>query len=449
MRPLVNLPVAGSDSDTWGPKVNDAIKAALSPGLRRFGGLRPIATHTGIPNNMLGGLSNGTDTIIETVVRHTLAAGNVSSISLVLPGGWYVNGSSGELDMPNSATISTAIELPSGTRIPVFVNGVRRAQMEIGSLGILCDPVAVTIKETDARYFLTRTRVTVTAGGKFVPNVVANNTYNTGEGVLRGTDDSVDHTLVGSIGTTAGFGIGPMLVLGESDAIGLPVNAENGDSIANGTADQMADGGFITRVIRALRVPSVKTTNAGGTNADVLLDSSWRRHTLTLGCTHAIHEGGVNDVRGGALTAAALKAQDIAKWRADYDTGKRVLVTTMTPTGTSSTDAFATVENQTILNGTAQAARIDRNNWIRAGAPLNPTTFAPLTAGDGAAVTFGQAGHPAVGYLEVADLVESARDSGKFIAGTTSDGLHIAAAKQISMATALTAPIAAFLGVTV
>ena len=120
----------------------------------------------------------------------------------------------------------------------------------------------------------------------------------------------------------------------------------------------------------------------------------------------------------------------------------------MTPTGTSSTDAYATVENQTILNGTAQSVRVARNNWIRAGAPLNPTTFAPLAAGASGAVTFGQAGHPAVGYLEVADLVESARDSGLFGAGYTGDGLHIAAARQIAMAPLLSGAVQAFLETT-
>ncbi len=89
---------------------------------------------------------------------------------------------------------------------------------------------------------------------------------------------------------------------------------------------------------------------------------------------------------------------------------------------TNGTDAWATVANQT-PNGSAETNRLDYNVWIRDGAPIDSTTKAPVAIG-AAGLRAGQAGHPLAGYIDAADLGESARNSGKWKAGYTSDGLH-------------------------
>jgi lysophospholipase L1-like esterase len=77
--------------------------------------------------------------------------------------------------------------------------------------------------------------------------------------------------------------------------------------------------------------------------------------------------------------------------------GLPVFQNTITPS-TTSTDSWATTGNQTPES--SNAVRVQVNDWIR-------TVPSPLS-----------------GYFEIADLAETARNSGIWKAGYTSDGLH-------------------------
>jgi hypothetical protein len=109
-----------------------------------------------------------------------------------------------------------------------------------------------------------------------------------------------------------------------------------------------------------------------------------------------------------------------------------VLTQTLIPRTTSS-DSFQTTANQTVVTG--EAVRLLYNAWIRDGSPIDATSKAAVATGTTSNVLrAGGPGHPlaslnvsvapelASGYVEVADVVESARDSGKWkvlnLAGT-------------------------------
>jgi hypothetical protein len=82
-----------------------------------------------------------------------------------------------------------------------------------------------------------------------------------------------------------------------------------------------------------------------------------------------------------------------------------------------------TVANQTLSKTAAEETRRKEfNAWLRDGAPI--IAGAPVTPGTAGAVRSGTAGHPLTNWFEVADLAESARDSGKWKAGYVSDGTH-------------------------
>lgn len=83
---------------------------------------------------------------------------------------------------------------------------------------------------------------------------------------------------------------------------------------------------------------------------------------------------------------------------------------------------WATTANQTVANSTKEANRVQLNGWLRSGAPI--VAGAAVAAGTQGATTAGQSGHPLYGLWEITDRVETARDSGIWKAGYTSDGLH-------------------------
>lgn len=116
--------------------------------------------------------------------------------------------------------------------------------------------------------------------------------------------------------------------------------------------------------------------------------------------TDVVCEYGINDVNLAGRTAVATEV-DLAAIYALFPT-KRVWQSTISPVSTS-TDAWATVANQTTAATNAQRTAL--NDWIR-------TKPSPL-----------------VGYFEVADVLETARNSGIWnvqanLGAPTGDGLH-------------------------
>jgi hypothetical protein len=153
-------------------------------------------------------------------------------------------------------------------------------------------------------------------------------------------------------------------------------------------------------------------------------------------CTDVIVEYGRNDVSGGS-TIAAIQGYLITIWRRYARRGLVVHETTITPKPASSTDSFMTEANQT--PGSDEVVRVGVNDWLRDGAPLDGTTFAPLAVG-ATALRMGQAGHPLATVVDAADAAESSRNSGKW----KTPCLVINDAAMTSGATTITSASAAF-----
>jgi lysophospholipase L1-like esterase len=106
---------------------------------------------------------------------------------------------------------------------------------------------------------------------------------------------------------------------------------------------------------------------------------------------------GINDITGGQ-NLAAMQARMQTVWAMLAAHGVTdIFQTTITPV-TTSTDAWATVVNQTAT--ATNGVRVSVNDWLRSK-PAGIT-----------------------GILEVADLAETARNSGIWKAGFTADGTH-------------------------
>lgn len=309
----------------------------------------------------------------------------------------------------NPITVRAAVEYPAGTYTSLLFSGVRDTVIAAGNLTV-SDAVSVTIPD-DAQYWI-RTYVTVTAGQTWPRGYVISGTR--GEASDTGTATS-DLT---TSGTPAGSGAayGPVLVKATGFArypskIAL---ASIGDSILMGAGDGNFDArgntGWNGRA-SFNRVPHVNIAITGTTASDNIPANFTRRLEIlrNAGITHVLCDWGNNDLAGGR-TVSEIQADLLAIWNSFHNEGFKVIHATFLPRS-SSTDNWTTLANQTVSNsgftGGASSRRAQLNNWIR-------TLPAPL-----------------FDYVETADAVESARDSGLWkINGAwanpsyTNDGIH-------------------------
>lgn len=263
------------------------------------------------------------------------------------------------------------------------------------------------------------------------------------------TDDGRIPLLQAVLGTPVGpppqvwLGVGDSITAGRGDAFGAPPGF---DDIG------LCRGGHLLRAVDG-RHP-VLLTAASGVTAEAVASPEVveRLSPLWAMATHAVVLLGTNDCLGTFARRTAVQVQrDVAAvWRAVARQGVQVFGSTITPYATS-TDAWETVIGQAEPDQEGFAGRRTAvNSWIRAGAPLDPQTLDPVAVGTSGAVLSGGLNgheraadprHPCVGYVEVADAVESARDSARWLTnGTprwlTVDGAHPSAAGAARMAAA-------------
>ncbi len=256
-----------------------------------------------------------------------------------------------------------------------------------------------------------------------------NTNISWGEGVENGTVD-IDKTISGTIATSATRTYGPLAILGTSTT-SKSVTAFVGDSIASGYDDVASDAGemgFLARKFTAQSMPYVNLAISGeSTGRWGIYPDIRRRSPMLEYADSVIVELGVNDLPD-LPTLAALNQVRINNWLMFAKRGLRVYQTTITPRVLTSTDSWATLGGQSFVPA-EEALRLATNAWIRDGAPMIGT--APALTGSNAAGTIriGQHGHPVLAYFEVADVCESARNSGLWKVtgvanGYTDDGIH-------------------------
>lgn len=306
----------------------------------------------------------------------------------------------------NAITVKAAVEYPAGNYHPVFFNGKRDVVIDSGGM-VVGELVGVSIP-ADTDYWV-RTRVVVTGGQKWPTSL-----YSVQAEEGAGTTDKVDS---GTIATSAVDAYAPAVIWTLPQAQGLftPVVAIIGDSIASGlTPTNNVDDGLIQRALNTAKVPWVNL-GAGGEAAyqmDVVQERRIRA-ALLRGCTHAIVHYGTNDFAGGRTAVQITDAlAAIGTWLNNQ--GIVPYVCTIPPRSTSS-DSWATTVNQT--THASNSVRVTANATIRAALA------------------------PYAGFFEVADLLESARDSGIWKASHTADGIHPNATGQAAADDAITTSV--------
>lgn len=343
----------------------------------------------------------------------------VSSVQLVL-GNWIANNTGEVTPSGGSMTEWASIEYPIGTYTLAewgTASGTAHAQSIVIPVNtdVVSDPIKVSIPQGGKFRVWRHRKFTSGVAGTNMPisaSAVAGDidVLYTGFTVAETMDGAAIVTGAsgskGGTSSTISQACYPLAILGMSS---VPSVMLIGDSRCSGRADSTSSASN-----------SGADFNRGGVG-EVARSVGYARPYVNLGCetdtvqqfnlqhtnrvrqqayhTDVVCQYGINDVTAGRTAPVILAALQSAY--ALFPT-KNVWATTIQPV-TTSTDAWATTVNQTVTVG--NPVRVSLNNSIRA-------VPAPLK-----------------GMFEIADVVETARDSGiwNVIAGVgqpTGDGTH-------------------------
>jgi hypothetical protein len=341
---------------------------------------------------------------------HTNRGDDVSSVQVV-HGNWYANNVQ-EFNVSVAATYYVGIEYPAGTFTLAewsTATGTPHATAATCASGANVTTDAIPVEIPSGAQFWVRTYIQY-ASAINVP--CSANATTTGQEsnmvVWTGAQTNDPRAVVTGAATsgsaaTGSFAVYPLAVLGMSS---VPSVICYGDSRLSGRADSAAatngsGASFgkwgLGEVCRSL--DSARPYMNCGCETDTIQNFNLS-HTLRAGLaqyhTHVHFEYGINDLTAGR-TAAVIQTALQAGY-ALFPT-KKISQSTIPPV-TASTDAWATLANQTPAGTNAQ--RILLNNWIRS----KPS--------------------PLWNAFEVADVVESARDSGLWKTPTDSAGITAA-----------------------
>jgi hypothetical protein len=342
-----------------------------------------------------------------------------------------------DVDPTTTCTLSAAIEDANGVLFPVTFGGARQVTIGGGATAV-CDPVSIEVAAGDQIWV----RVFVVSGTYYNTRTYVG--YSGGGG-LTGTTDLTGpgSGAVADINTgVPSSGPGPMAIIGTPLLSGTPTSLILfGDSITGASNDMrvpvtgyfptnpaIAGGGYIVRGLSG----QAGLINGGITGDQIQWFNSnaghFRRASLTRFARYAFIGYGVNDLFSGR-TAAQIQQDLLTLAARCLARGVvKVIIPTLTPRA-SSTDRWTTVGNQTAnTTNSMDTNRVTHNTWVRAGGPIDPVTLAPVAVGTAGALLFGKPGHPIGGYIEVADAVESARNSGKWAIPAATRSVNDAAA---------------------
>lgn len=416
--------------------MSSVLEAPTLPLIRRLQAAQriPVASRA-FPSNSfsIGELSNAATELGGTIrVQHQMLC---SAHGLQLVYGNFYNhnlaGTGTETDGPNDITVAASIE-SGGKSFPVTFNGARQVVIKPGAIGV-SDPLGVAFAK--AATFYTRTYVLVTAGQQFPRGcalTVAGNFEGQNYANPAGTDlTPVTAAAWAAFNSTRGYS--PYAIIGRASyPTNSPVFGLVGDSIISGAGDTDTDNGFALRALNG-DYPYLRVSYPGET-VDAFMQQGgitrFRRASLLelANVTHIFDEFGIN-----SLASPSIKQNSVTKWQFLALLAK-VYATTLTPK-TTSTDSFVSLANQTVTAN--EATRTGYNDWLRDGAPIQNS--APVAIGSSGATVYraGDALHPLAGWYEIADTVESSRNSGKWRVdggAWTADGTHPTAAGHAAMA---------------
>lgn len=324
---------------------------------------------------------------------------------------------SGEAPGPNDITVRCGIEIPSisATYIQrVDFNGSDTAVIKPNGLAI--GKIYGSFKKGDVVF--ERCEVTPAAGGVYPTGlglrgaVVQVNGGGGGDGQVIGTASAFS----GAIGASATYG--PTCYTSNritgipSKGSSLKTVAHIGDSTSSvSLADVMEDYGYMTRVAEADPTMALVAVGVQSDSAASFAQINGHRSRAAMSCSDVVWNFIINDVLNG-VPLATLKANALKAWRVLASGGARIHATTCRPLSLDTTTFYATVAGQSLRG--VESVRVAYNDWLRAGAPVDKDTL--VGAVPGAANTI-----PCPwlsSYIEIADVSESSRNSGKWKVGT-------------------------------
>lgn len=341
---------------------------------------RQVATRCIVPSSMNDSFSQ----IFSRTIHK--AAVDITEMKVEFAN-WYISTSTGETATGADATIYAAIEYPIGsTPIRLTFGGADSGVIPDGG-NLLTDLHSIAIPAGED--FAIKT---------FFENpecILFTSVNRTGgvEGWQGGTGELTDQTTsTTNPSTLSGTSYVPVAIIGPFHD--QPVAFLAGDSKVVGATDtgsRTLKGEFERSLGGYAFISAGRSSDS---LQSVLTNGYSRRLALSQYCTHVFSNYGINGLSGGAGAGAAMAAR-IEDFAAFFNLP--FFQATVAPY-TTSTDNWATVENQT--PNASNANRIILNDLIRAG--LDGVT----------------------GYVEIADVVESGRNSGRWKPGHTSDGIH-------------------------
>lgn len=328
---------------------------------------------------------------------------DITSLQIVIPN-WYVNPSSthAEIGSGADATVTASIEYPENTFTQILFSGNAAGTVPNASQ-LLSDAVSVTIPNNTL--FWVRIFWTSTAGVFSIPHDI-DGASRPGSGLEVAVSGLTDKTMGGTV-TAADNEFSPVAIIGTTtrpsfvivgDSIGL------GDTSRETVGDISGDFGVVARSIGPQYAYASYCQN--GDQAEDIVASHTNRVALFAYASHLACEYGSNDLYTNSAATATVQTllQTIWGYMTALGAEKKVYQTTITPRTTSS-DNWATTVNQAQVSGTINGRRTALNDWIR-GIPTG-----------------------AHGYFDVADAVETSRNSGLWVVtgvanAYTPDGIH-------------------------
>ena len=338
-----------------------------------------IATRTYYPSNL-----TAAHTQVMARSFH-IASDSITSLKLVFQDAY----GSSEAGTGANTTIEAAIEYPEGVYTRVAFAAADTGVMASGAM-MVSDSVSVTIPE-GAVFWVRQYRLNPNG---FIYNLYAG--INAAQGDRSEAGASVENKVMGgSIASNQSMIATPSAIVGMTRK---PSVYLLGDSRVIGVDDDFGDNALGATGEFARSISWLAYINAGfaGDRASSFVSANSKRLGIAAYCSHLVCNYGINDITGGA-TEATAKTSLLTLWGILRNNKNALFHSTLPPITTSS-DGWATVENQTLA--ATNTIRVNVNNFIRTVPDVLD------------------------GVFEFADVAESARDSGLWKPGYTSDGVH-------------------------
>ncbi|WP_214010161.1 SGNH/GDSL hydrolase family protein [Ancylobacter sonchi] len=355
--------------------------------------------------------------------RHSVAC-DVTEIAVRFAN-WFVNriGNKMEYAVHAQTAYSIAIEYPAGTVHPLSFGGHSQGIADAG--GEICSDFLPVRIPAGAQFWV---RV---ATYSLAPYALTTNPQNplTGSGSMDSAGRVADRTRSNSSADprSRSNGMWPVGILARTRHGGV---LGIGDSIMQGVGDEHDDSDGYGLIGRAAGNHAWLNAGVSGDSLAKFLGSCHKRLSLARYVKNIVFQHGVNGMADTDL--ATLQAEMLATWMQGARfkrPGARLFQTTITPS-TRSSDDFRTLEGQQAAPGFStggNGTRESLNDWLRDGAPIRDGR--PVAGGSRRASRMGDGSHPLHAVFDVADALESSRNSGKWkVNGTanwlTADGLH-------------------------